>query len=89
MPVVELTTLRETPGDAKRLRWLVFPVRLRDLFPHDYVKTSARLVSKHKTCIIIIPVCIHIEGPAEIHSAELIKACYCAEIQSKINAGMF
>lgn len=53
--------------------WCGVPVRLSDLFPHDNIETTARLVAKHKASIIIIPFCIDKEGATEVHSIEFIK----------------
>lgn len=62
-------------GNSKGLRGLVLPVCLCDLFPHDHIEARARLVSKHEACIVVVPVSVHIHGPAEVHGAELVKAC--------------
>ena len=59
--------------DAKGLGGPVLPVGLRDLLPHHHVEASAGLVAEDKASIVVITLRVHVEGPAEIHSIELIK----------------
>lgn len=62
-------------GNSESLGGLVLPVRLRDLFPHDHIEAGARLVSEHEACVVVVSVRVHVHGPAEVHSAEVIEAC--------------
>lgn len=61
--------------NAKGLGGLVLPVCLCDLLPHHYIKAPTRLVAKHKACIVVVSVRVHVHSSAEVHSAELIKTC--------------
>lgn len=48
------------------------PVGLCDLLPHHHIEAAARLVAKHKSSIVIIPLCVDEEGATKVHSIELI-----------------
>lgn len=50
----------------------IWPVCLRNLLPHHNIEPGTGLVAKHKTSVIIIPLCVDEEGPAKVHCVELM-----------------
>lgn len=50
----------------------IWPVRLRDLLPHDDIEPGTGLVTKHESGVVVIPLCVDEESPAEVHGIELM-----------------
>ena len=57
---------------ALGLGGFIRPVRLCDLLPHDDIESGTGLVTKHKSGVIIIPLCVDEESPTEVHGIELV-----------------
>jgi len=60
-------------------RGCVGPVGLCDLFPHHGVEAGAGLVAKHEAGVIVIPLCVDEESPAEVYWIELMVTCWRKE----------
>lgn len=57
----------------------IWPVCLCNLLPHHNIEPRTGLVAKHKTGIIVIPLCVDEESPTKVHCIELMVSWWSDE----------
>ena len=69
---------------AKCFKWLFIPIDLTDFFPHYGVKSTATLICKHQTKVIIIFVCVYVDCTIIVNTREGLLAWMITQVYTLV-----